>query len=496
MYPDPTASHPVQTTSAFGRPNEDPLQVQFRIPEASKPPLAVPSETLPPLLHPGLVTLHLDDVDVRKALEMLTRQGSMSVLVSPGVTGRVTADLRELEFDEALAAILKLCNLVARREGRLVFVYAPQEVPQAERQLETFPLDYVAAIDVFDGVQGLLSPAGQAFVTESSSTDNRRTQEVVVVEDLPAHLDRIAQYLCQLDVPPRQVMIQVHVLQVDLDADKKHGVNFNYFFDILNTRVDLTLHGLANPAAPQAFFVTLNGTSIEALIECLKQTTDAKTLASPRVMALNGQEARMQIGEQLGYRVTRVTETAAIEDVEFLDLGVVLNVTPRISRQGQVMMRVKPEVSSGAVNPDTELPEEETTSVETDVLLTSGQGMVIGGLIQEKDSNVQSKILGLGDLFLVGTLFQRRHIEKVRSEIIITLTPYVLPYPPEYAMRNEVEVNRADAPIFRADCPLYEYPRPWEPRLPDAIYNPRPLFPRHTHHGARAPIRSSVAPRR
>jgi type II secretory pathway component GspD/PulD (secretin) len=473
--PEPTSGDPGPATRLFPPSPERPVQAQFNLLDRLKSPLAAPAPPPSPTpVPPGAVTLHLDDVDVRKALEMLSRQGRLSMMISPGVAGRVTADLRGLPYEEAFGAILKLCNLVGIRKGPVVYVYAPQEVPLEDRTLHTYSLDFVAAADVLAGVQGLLSPVGHAFVNESSSTDNRRTQDSIAVEDLPEHLTRIEQYLCQIDRPPRQVMIQVHVLQVDLDADKAHGVNFNYFFDLLNTRVDLTLHGLANPAAPQAFFVTLNGTSIEALIECLKTTTDAKTLASPRVMVLNGQEARIQIGEQLGYRVTRVTETAAIEDVEFLDLGVVLDVTPRISRCGQVMMRVKPEVSSGNVNPDTELPEEETTSIDTDVLLSSGRGMIIGGLIQEKDSNIQSKILGLGDLFLAGLLFQRRHIEKTRSEIIIALTPYVLPYPEEYAIRDEVETDRAGSPLFQG--PLDRYPRPWEPMLPDACRNPTRLF--------------------
>jgi type II secretory pathway component GspD/PulD (secretin) len=205
----------------------------------------------------------------------------------------------------------------------------------------------------------------------------------------------------------------------------------------------------------------------------LKTTTDAKTLASPRVLALNGQESRIQIGERFGYRVTRVTETAAVEDVEFLDLGVVLTVTARVSRDNRVLMRVKPEVSSGGLNPETELPEEETTEVETDVLLADGQGIVIGGLIQEKDSNVQNKLPWLGDLRWVGLAFQHRDVHKKRSEIIVTLMPRVLPYPAEYAAQDQMEMSRATTPLLYG--PLCKNPRPWEPVLPDTLYNPRLL---------------------
>jgi len=416
------------------------------------------------------ITLHLDEVDVRKALEMLSSEGSVSILVSPGVTGQVTANLREVSFEAALDAILKLCNLVAYREGNLVFVYPLDQAPQLGRNLQAFTLDFVTAQDVLQGATGLLSPVGNAFIAETSDQDNRRTREVIVVEDVPDYLHRIEQYIEGIDQPPRQVLIEVHVLEIELDDDKKHGVNFDHAIHFLGNQVNLKVSGFANATAPQAFFIDVDGANLEALVEMLKKTTDAKTLASPKVLVLNGQQARIQIGERLGYRVTTVTETAAVQDVKFLEVGVVLDVTPHISRDNQVILHVNPKVASGEIT-EAELPEEETTEVETDVCLFDGQGMVIGGLIQEKDSNVQSKVPLLGDIWLIGTLFQQRRIVKTRNEIIITLVPRVVPYLPDYEEQERVETARAVTPLLHG--PLQRYPRPWEPRLPDALLNPR-----------------------
>ena len=420
---------------------------------------------------PEPITLHFDDVDVRKALEMLSREESRSILVAPGVTGRVTANLQGLSFDEALEAILELCNLVALRKGNLIFVYAPKEVPQSGRMLRTYFLDYVSAADVLQAVQGLLSPEGQAFMTQCTSDDNRRTQETIVVEDLPDYVRRVDQYVAEIDQPPRQVLIEAHVLQVDLEDDRKHGVNFEHLFQVMNNGVTLKMQGFANPLASQAFLVNVDGANLTALIECLQTTEDAKTLASPRVLVLNGQAARIQIGQRLGFPVITATETTSMQSVEFLDLGVVLEVTPRISRDGRVLLQVKPKVATGRIDPDTKLPEEETTEVATDVLLTDGQGVVIGGLIQEKDEDVERKIPYFGDLWLVGTLFQWHHAVKTRSEIIITLIPRVLPYQPAYESQHQEQAARAADPLVWG--PLRRYPRPFEPRLPDAIHNPR-----------------------
>jgi len=420
---------------------------------------------------PEPITLHFDDVEIRKALEMLSREESQSILVGPGVTGRVTANLQGLSFDEALDAILELCNLVAIRKENLIFVYASKDVPQSGRMLRTYPLDYVSAADVQQTVQGLLSPEGKVFITQCTSDDNRRTQEMIVVEDLPDYVRRIEQYVAAIDQPPRQVLIEAHVLQVDLEDDRKHGVNFEHLFQVMNNGVTLTMQGFADPLASPAFLVNVDGGNLTALIECLQTTEDAKTLASPRVMVLNGQAARIQIGQRLGYPVITTTETTSMQDVEFLDLGVVLEVTPQISRDGRILLQVKPKVATGRIDPDTTLPEEETTEVETDVLLSDGQGVVIGGLIQEKDEDVQRKITYLGDLWLVGRLFQWHHAEKTRKEIIVTLIPRVLPYQPAYESEHQEQIGRATDPLVWG--PLRRYPRPFEPRLPDAIANPR-----------------------
>ena len=225
----------------------------------------------------------------------------------------------------------------------------------------------------------------------------------------------------------------------------------------------------------------VTGTALNGLIELLQNTTDAKTLASPRLLVVSGQQAHIQIGGQLGYRITTTTQTSSLESIEFLDVGVVLTVRPRITRDGRVLMRIKPKVSTGQVSPDTGLPSEETTEVETDILLGNGQGMVIGGLIQEQDSIVQSKIPWLGDLPYVGLLFQKRTQIKSRSEIIVTLIPHIQPYTPAVAACSAQEVMRTQQPLFTG--PLNRAFRPYEPRLYDSLTNPRrPCVALHAHH--------------
>ena len=127
-------------------------------------------------------------------------------------------------------------------------------------------------------------------------------------------------------------------------------------------------------------------------------------------------------------------------------------------------MQVKPEVSDGEINPDTLLPEEETREVETSVLLDNHQGVIIGGLIQEKDRTVIKKFPWLGDVRYVGKLFQRREAVRSRTEIIIALVPHII----ERCVQDErsaIEYERTETPLLHGA--LHRNCRPWEPRLPD-----------------------------
>jgi hypothetical protein len=168
--------------------------------------------------------------------------------------------------------------------------------------------------------------------------------------------------------------------------------------------------------------------------------------------------------------------------VQFLDVGVILSIIPRITRDGRVLLHVKPEVSKGEVNPETGLPEEESTELETDVMLEDGQGMVIGGLIKESDSVTQSKVPYLGDVKGVGWLFRRSEVTKSRVEIIVALVPRIQPYDVQWHEFEQGELVRAGVPLFHG--PLQRTDRPWDPVLPDGKRVHKHLIPKR--HGDRA----------
>ena len=199
------------------------------------------------------------------------------------------------------------------------------------------------------------------------SAKKSKALEQVVVEDLPEYVTRVANYIAEVDRAPQQVVVEVRLLQVKLEKDDRHGVNFEAIADLSGTRLNFNTAAMASVSGNSIF--TIDGGDFDGFLDCLVSTNDSKTLASPKLLMVNEQESKIQIGRRLGYFVTTTTQTITVQDVQFLEVGVVLTVTPQITRNGHVLMKVHPKVSSGEINPVTTLPEEETTEVDTSVMV-------------------------------------------------------------------------------------------------------------------------------
>ena len=400
------------------------------------------------------ISLTVHRAPLSSVLSLIAQQHGLNIVTADSVDQPVSVTLSNVPLEEALDAILRVNGYRWTRRDNIIFVSpivstTPLAAEVQGRRVQVFQLDYVAAADVEKAVQGLLSPTGKAFIIESSPLDRRRTRESIAVEDVPEVLDRIISYIAQVDHPPRQVLIEAKVLQITLSDELQHGINFDQLLQVANTNIKVRTVGFASPTATPSFLLGLDGPELSAIVEALEKTTDAKTLASPKVLAVNGQEARMQIGSRFGYFVTTSTQTSALQSVKFLEVGVVLKVTPTISRDGQILMSVMPEVSTGRINATSGLPEEDTTELATTVLLQDGKGMVIGGLIQETKRDTQSKIPLLGDIWGVGHLFRRINTSRIRSEIIVVLLPRIVPYSCEYKAHEDFELEQAQTPLLR-----------------------------------------------
>lgn len=392
------------------------------------------------------VSIFARDVDLRIVLAHLAEEAKVNIVIGPSVEAMVNTTLKDVPLWRALDAILEIHGLTWIERENIIYVTQPSAAATSTGQplnrglrgqiLEVFDLNYVSGMEVLPIAQSLLSTSGRAHIHQVDRTSTRQTRERLIVEDFADRLQVIHEYLAGVDSPPQQVLIEAHVLQVTLDNDQRHGVNLDGLARITNSRVQVRAQGFASEDASPGFMLGLDGNDLDGMIECLQSSSMVRTLAAPKVMVVNGQEARIQIGSKFGYFETTTTQTGTFQSVNFLDIGVVLVVEPTITPDGQVMLSVQPKVSGGRVNPESGLPEEETTEAQTTVILPDGKGMIIGGLIKEEDNHKKSWVPWLGEKPFIGKLFSRSNDEKQRVEVIIAITPHIVPYVEMIAQRE------------------------------------------------------------
>lgn len=446
---------------------EQPLpQPVPRTPEVPPPPpvdpapAANPAEELQPT--PGKtprmgrdaqdkLSINTQNSDIRQVLELLSEQHGLNILASKSVTGTVTANLAGVDLDTMIGAILKSTGYIARREGEIIYVGTPADfaaMDQSEDRVLTrvYRPNYIKAADLQALFTSLLSPdVGKVTVSSPAEIDipadqnktggnNLAGTDVVIVRDYEAVLKQLDQIFIDVDCRPTQVSIEAMILSVKLSDKFKFGVDFEALKATNNARL-ISGSPLANLAAIN---VTEGGlkfgyldANLSLFINALETIGDTNVIASPRLMCLNKQRAEIQIGEQLGYVSTTVTENSATQTVNFLDVGTLLRIRPYISNDGLIRMEVHPELSTGTVTVQQglTLPNKSLTQVTTNVMCTDGCTVVIGGLIREDLKTTTNQIPLLGSLPYLGVAFRQKTENIDRNEIIVLITPKIVSDP-------------------------------------------------------------------
>jgi type IV pilus assembly protein PilQ len=432
----------------------------------------------------GTVDISVQDTDLAQVLQMLSLQSRKNIITSKRVSARVTANLYDVTFKEALDAILHVNGYGYIEQGNFIYVYTLEEIAELEKaarktESRRFALEYLAAADAAEFVKPLLSDKGKlSFLGEvekgfrpddtSAGEDSWAYAAMLVVNDFPENVESITKLLGELDTPPQQVVVEATVVSTVVNEDNAFGVDFSVivnsdFTDYFNplAAVNDLIRGNntpgARPTSPDQGFVP-NNASVEAVtstvgntagpgglkvgviqgdvavfLRVLDEVTDSTVLARPRVMALNRQRAQVLVGDRIAYLSTTQTETSTTQAVQFLDTGIRLVFRPFISSDGSIRMELYPSVSEARLRSSTgvrgtgqEIPDERTSEITTNVRMRDGQTLVLGGLFQEDTTISRSQVPWLGDIPIVGAAFSGQTDKITRREIMFLITPTIV----------------------------------------------------------------------
>ncbi|MFK2855994.1 type II secretion system secretin GspD [Dyella humi] len=274
----------------------------------------------------------------------------------------------------------------------------------------------------------------------------------LLVRARPAQWQEMLGVIRQLDTPPLQVQIETRVFEVDLTGDLEYGVQW-YLQGLAGTTTNssggytpgnpyahrmIALGGGAGTNSTNTYngqpffysFLSSNG-KFQVAVNALESSGNTKTLSAPSLVVLNNQVAHIQVGDQVPVNQTYYTGLGTgtgttVGEVQYIPTGIILDVQPRVNPGGFIYLNIDQQVSStGAQNSQGNYTISQR-QVATQLGVQNGQTVLLGGLIQQKDTNSTSGVPWLSDIPILGKLFGSTGKNKTRTELIVLITPRVI----------------------------------------------------------------------
>ena len=380
-----------------------------------------------------LMSLNFFNVDIREVLSALALQREINVVAAPEVSGTISLHLFDVTLNQALEAVCSAGGFGYYKKNGMYFVAKPRDDEDAkpgDLEIRIFTLQYAE----IDKIQEILSA-----VPDMRMVKIHEPTRTIIVEDTIENIERIASIIRYWDTMPKQVMIEAKILEIRLTDDMSLGVEWDKilgdarvatssFSNAVNrseTNPDIS----PVPDTGSGIFgnyITGVGTSRQfaMALDALKTKTAVNGLSTPRVLSIHGKPARVQIGGQQGYRVTTVNDGVSQETIEFIDTGIVLDITAFIDDKETILLKVEPSITSAELEEG--IPVTNTALVNTSLLVKNGETVFIGGLIQDTKLKTTEAVPVLGSIPGLNVLFGRNSRGIDKTEIVVLITPQIV----------------------------------------------------------------------
>ena len=361
------------------------------------------------------------DADLSDVMDMISREQRVNVFVSTESPQTVSFSLYDMTLPDAIRAIANAAGLAVEHLNGSYYLVEREEAgkyaPDALTHVQSFRLEYVDA----EEIQAMLEP----YLSEYGEITVMTDRNLFLVEDTPGFLRRVSAIVKEIDQPPTQILIEAKILEITLTDEDSYGLDWIKFFDSSGGSGDFGTQGLADPTSP-GLFLDYASEDFAAVLSALTSQGRVRTLSTPKLLAVENQESSVIVGDRRGYSVTTTINQVTTESIEFLESGVILRVTPSVDANGLIMMDIKPEVSTGSINPLTGIPSQTTTEVETRMLVPDGQTIFVGGLIKHRIDESKKGVPVIGRVPVVGALFSNRQLIHTNTETVVLITPSIV----------------------------------------------------------------------
>jgi type IV pilus assembly protein PilQ len=412
--------------------------------------------------------------DVGAVLRLLARQAKINMVVSEAVVGTVTMRLEDVTALQAVSIIVKAKGLFLDKIENVYYIKTGAERTAEPTESDSYQFSYARAKDTAPLIAAQLSSKDAPQVDERTNT--------IFFRETRGNIDNVRKLLTQIDKPTKQVMIEARLVEVTANPKQSYGINWGGVLGGSTSAQTLKFAGsqpagppttsinpvtgavTTVPGAPPAFTVDTNGKllgkdfffdkalnvlggqfailsapQLSVTMRALNEDSDAEFLANPRVVTADNMQAKIEIIRsqpvpQMNFN--EQTATAVFGGFQDKKFGNTLVVKPSVNKDNFITLAVKPEISNkigdqlftvpGGSGGTVASPIIDTRSLDSNVLIKSGDTLAIGGLLQDEVTKSRSKVPIMGDIPVLGYFFQERLNARVKRNLLVFVTPTII----------------------------------------------------------------------
>ncbi len=419
------------------------------------------------------ISLDLQDADVVNVLRLIADIGGVNIVFGSDVSGKVTVNLKNIPWDQALDIVLMTNGLDKVRMGKIIRIARSETITEeANKRLAAMkasdkveplvtriiPVNYsdIKTIKDSELIKNILSDRGKIDTDERTNT--------LIVHDIKRNADQIEALVKRLDTRIPQVLIEARIVEVTNDFSKELGIQWGVAKGHSDTHTSSNIfggntgsdafYGLLDPSTgtaaisggdtlPVGFNVNLPAASagsggcsfgfnigrffsgslyvLDARLSLAQSRNEAKVISSPRIMTIDNQKADVVQGEDIPY--TTVSQNGT--QVEFVQANLELIVTPHVTAENTILLDVETHRDS-AGSSDTGQPPITRNTATTTVLLNDGETTVIGGIYVVDKTKSRVGVPVLMNVPYLGKFFRRDTVNKSKKELLVFLTPKII----------------------------------------------------------------------
>jgi type IV pilus assembly protein PilQ len=415
--------------------------------------------------------------DVGAVLRLLARQAKINMVVSEAVVGTVTMRLEDVTALQAVSIIVKAKGLFLDKIDNVYYIKTGAERTAEPTESDSYQFSYARAKETAPLISAQLSSKDAPQVDERTNT--------IFFRETRGNIDNIRKLLVQIDKPTKQVMIEARLVEVTANPRQSYGINWGGVFGGSNNPQTIKFNG-SDPAEAPSYQTTVNpvtgvtqvittpgkpaqGTvtggkllgndfffdkalnalggqfailsapQLSVTLRALNEDSDAEFLANPRVVTADNMQAKIEIIRsqpvpQLNFN--EQTATAVFGGFQDKKFGNTLVVKPSVNKDNFITLAVKPEISNkvgdqlfsipGGSGGTVASPIIDTRSLDSNVLIKSGDTLAIGGLLQDEVTKARNKVPIMGDIPILGYFFQERLNARVKRNLLVFVTPTII----------------------------------------------------------------------